>query len=243
MPLIHLAVLFGLVLSPLQGGSAEQMFRAGCALYLQGDFDGAMEAFGEGRAWGERPGLFHFNQGNCLFRLGRYGEALFHYRTAEGRLPRDSGVIRNIRIARARLGLEDASVFDRSAAGRLGTFTPIEYVSAAALLGSGALLFAALSLLKACRAARRIALGLALTAVLALLCGIHLAAGLGGRFGVAVKACEILSEPSAEAGRRIASLSEGEEVRVEERLDGWQRLSLPEGRAGWVRGGTVRIFR
>src|SRR5210317_1008449 len=100
-----LILFIGFIFSAPGGETTEQAFSKGNALYLTGAFEEAYSAYEKGLEGGRGQGCFYFNQGNCLFKLGRYGEALHRYRMAACSLPRDPGVVRNIRIVRQRLGL------------------------------------------------------------------------------------------------------------------------------------------
>ena len=221
----------------------EQAFSKGNSLYLTGAFEEAFNAYEEGLEWRRNPGCFYFNQGNCLFKLGRYGEALHRYRMAACTLPREPGVTRNIRVVRQRLGLKEVSSVSTSPVAWLLTFTTSEYVTGGLFLASAALLFFSLSRLKQCRHARRIAIALALPALLVLLAATYLALDLSGRSGVVTKPCEILSEPSPKAGSLLFTLREGEEVRVDESRKGWHRITSIDGREGWVRSNELAVVR
>ena len=238
-----LILLLGIIFAGPGGEGAEQAFSKGNALYFTGAFEGAFRAYEAGLEWGENQGLFHFNQGNCLFKLGRYGEALYRYRMAARTLPREPGVNRNIRIVRQRLGLDGASNFSTRSFAWILTFTPSEYLTIGAFLASAALLFFSISRLKRCRNARRIAIAFTLPALLAWLACACLALDGLGRTGVAVEPAEILSEPSPRAGSLVSTLREGEEVRVEESREGWHRIMGRDGHIGWVRGDEVMVVR
>jgi len=55
---------------------------------------------------GERTGEVLYHMGNCAFRLGRYPEAVLHYRRAQLRLPRSEMIAFNLRMAERRMSIE-----------------------------------------------------------------------------------------------------------------------------------------
>ena len=86
------------------GRDLETAFEEGNRLYEQGDFESAAAAYDWllGQAPGSAP--LHFNLGNALFKSGRIGMAIWHYRTAQDLSPRDADIRANLQFARKLVG-------------------------------------------------------------------------------------------------------------------------------------------
>ena len=52
---------------------------------------------------------------------------------------------------------------------------------------------------------------------------------------------EVLSGPGAE-NTLLASVHEGTKVRIHNRRQAWVQVTLPDGRAGWMQGGTLGVI-
>ena len=127
-----------LIMVLLPGLDAQGAFVEGNSLYMDGKFEEALDIYMDGRLAGEESGLFLFNAGNCLFRLGRFGEAVHRYLSALHYLPRNGDVRTNLELVRRRLSLEETSY-----PGRWRFFTPVDLVCLGMLFACPAILLLA----------------------------------------------------------------------------------------------------
>src|SRR5262249_3548714 len=88
------------VLGPAGGGGPARANTAGTRLYAQKDYAGAVAAYEQALKSGHDPRA-HYNLGNALFRNGKIGEAIVHYRRAYYLAPRDRDIEANLTFARA----------------------------------------------------------------------------------------------------------------------------------------------
>lgn len=241
-----LMILWSGLLLVLPGeDEAKQLFTDGCAFYERGNYETALNAFDQGLQQGENMGLFHLNAGCCLAKLDRKGEALHRLLSARHYRPRDPKVLINIRIVREMLGLPKDRVkegFLRELMETIGTFTQTEYQVAAALAACPAFLLGAFYFLTDKRILKWLAATFVVPSILFLCLGLALAAGIGGRGGVAVRACEVMDKPDLREGRTVYTLREGEEVRLMEGRAGWFQVEDVRGRIGWTLLGDVQRF-
>ena len=120
--------VFTILLLLSVAADAEEQFVKGNDLYLSGAFEAALECYREGLSANCNAGRFHYNSGNSLFRIGRYGEARYHYLAALKYLPRDDRVSHNIGVVSQRLNLEGQAYPGQR------RFATAEEISTAALL-------------------------------------------------------------------------------------------------------------
>jgi hypothetical protein len=122
-------------------------------------------------------------------------------------------------------------------------FTPGEYLIAAIFSLCPALWCWALYRVRKKRALKHLAgLGVGLALVF-LVFAVTLQWGVKGEWGLAMRAGEVLNEPSPASGDVIFTLSEGALVRIKESRMGWHRVEDEKGRIGWARLSEVRILR
>ena len=229
----------GLVLGPVQA------YNEGNRLYAQKDYAGAVHAYEDALKSGHDPRT-HYNLGNALFRTGKIGEAIVHYRRAYYLAPRDRDIAANLAFARAyRL--------DKSTAGA----SPLSHLADRTLRvlsrSEAALLAGVLFTLA----------GLALSGwivwrarLLAFAAGLS---GLVGLYGFLAQqfwsgevaerpAVVVVPEVSAASGpgdefKQVLLLHDGTEVRIREIRGQWALVQLPGGSGGWLKQSAVeRVF-
>ena len=219
-------------------------YNRGNQLYAHKDYAGAALAYQEALQAGPSAAA-HFNLGNALFKSGRIGPAIVHYRRARYLAPRDADVAANLTFARAYR-------VDKTSAAQ----SPLARVLDEALHGLSpheATLLAPLffALVGAFLAAWIVWRWTALL-VAASLCGLVTVCGVlsqqvwasevGARPAVVVvPEVSALSGPSEEF-QQILLLHDGTEVRIREARGDYLLVQLPGG-GGWVPKGSVeRVY-
>jgi len=233
--LSSLTLVLALAVTPIEA------YNQGNSLYAQKDYAGAALAYQQALEAGESAPV-HYNLGNALFKAGKIGQAILHYRRARYLAPRDADISTNLAFARSYrvdkvLALPSplARALDRA----------FHWLSRreAALLAAAAFALAGLAL--AAWIVRRWGAALAaacLLAAVALFCFVTQqvwSAEVGSRPAVVV-APEVnaLSGPSDEFNQ-ILLLHDGTEVRIRESRGDYVLAQLPGGSGGWVRKDAV----
>ena len=233
-----------LVLALGSGSSPTAAYNQGNRLYAARDYAGAARAYQEALAAGPNATV-HFNLGNALFKSGRIGPAIAHYRCARYLAPRDPDIAANLEFARAYRVDKTLTVPSPLARALDTAFHRLSRREAALV---AALCFALGGALLSLWIVRRWTILL----VVACLCwagtlyGVTTerawAAEIDGRPGVIV-APEVnaLAGPSDEA-KQILLLHDGSEVRIRDARGDYLLVQLPGG-GGWVPKNAVeRVF-
>jgi tetratricopeptide (TPR) repeat protein len=236
---------------PAPAGSPDELFARGNAQYARGEFAEAAESYRRILESGLRNGEVYYNLGNACFRQNRIGEAILNYEKALKLNPDDPDARENLRFAnlriRDRIPSDDLpfllALLERGR--RLLGISAVTRLFAGAYYAS-MLLAAVWILLNGRRWSP--AVGMAALAVFAA----SLAAGgwmlLQGRAIsaadqaiVLAEKVDVLSGPGPE-NTLLASIHEGTKVRIHNRREAWVQVTLPDGRAGWMRGEVLGVI-
>jgi len=249
-PLMAMVGLTAALAAPPVGPppSPEQLFSRGNDLYSRGDYAAASEAYRQIAAAGIRNGRVYYNLGNTCFRQNRIGEAILYYEKALKLDPTDPDARENLRFAnqriRDRIPAEDLPLL-LALLERAEHLLRLEQVTS--LFLGLYLLCMALALIWILGHGRRWASGAGVAAAGALV----LAIGAGGWMIaqgrersassdaiVLQEKVDVLSGPGSE-NTLLASIHEGTKVRIHNRREEWVQVTLPDGRAGWMRGESL----
>jgi tetratricopeptide (TPR) repeat protein len=228
-------LVLALVLGPVQA------YNEGNRLYAQKDYAGAVRAYEEALKSGHDPRT-HYNLGNALFRTGRIGEAIVHYRRAYYLAPRDHDVETNLAFARAYR-------VDKSTGGSsplaVAAERALRWLSRREATVLAGVLFSLAGLALSAWVVWRGRPLAAVAGVLALL-------GLYGFLAQQLWAAEVASRPavvvvaevSAASGpgeefKQVLLLHDGTEVKIREVRGEWLLVQLPGGSGGWLRQSAI----
>ena len=220
-------------------------YNQGNRLYARKDYAGATLAYRQALEAGPNA-LVHYNLGNALFKSGKIGEAILHYRRARFLDPRDADIAANLAFARSYRVDKVLTVPSPLARALDDAFHRLSFRESS-LLAAACFLLAGLSL--AAWVVWRWRLSLAVTPLLAalwLFCLVTRQAWsgeVGAAPGVVVTPeVSAASGPSEEA-KQILLLHDGTEVRIREARGDYLLVQLPGGTGGWIRKEAVeRIY-
>ena len=238
---MSLNVLFVLALA-LAPSSA---YNRGNALYAQRDYAHAAAAYEQALAAGPNANA-HYNLANALFKSGRIGQAILHYRRARFLAPRDADIRTNLAFARSYRVDKVLTAQGPVASALDDTFHWLSRREAAL---AAAVLFALGALSLAGWIVRRWAVALAAALLFGLLalygfaCEQAWAREVGGQPAVvAVPEASAWSGPSDEF-KPILVLHDGTELRIREIRGVYSLVQLPGGTGGWIRRNAIeRVY-
>jgi hypothetical protein len=229
-----IAFLLGILLGSLDLSQAEQAYHAGFYKEALSRYQAALSQPDVAQ------GPVLYNLGNCAHRLGRYSEALFYYRRAKLRMPRDKALKFNLSLTEQQLGLdpEGSESFRASILALVDSFTPLELLMLVVSLKCVGLM--GFVFLRRNRPARN-------TMVLLVFIALAGAARLvqtqwfpGPLAGVVLKReIALRSEPHTSL-TITQTIKAGETVGVKEMSDRWIRIIHTQG-SGWTERSGVGV--
>jgi len=234
--MIGVVLVLCLLPNPVSDGYSE----AGRRAYLAGDYERAHRFY---EAALGQPGVskahVFYNLANCSFRLGRYAEALLHYRCAQRRMPGDREIEWNLSLTRQRLGV--LSEVSPSLATRL--LAHLDAVSPRTMLGIiftlQTLGLLGLVLVHGHRGARALCLAASLTGLVLAVRVVAVHEFPGPPEAIALDQVSLRTEPHATQPVAV-ELEPGQAVQVIEMSDRWAHVVTPDGE-GWVERGGIGI--
>ena len=232
-------------------GTVEVLFSRGNDAYARGDYGAAADLYRKILGAGIRNSRVYYNLGNACFKSNRIGEAILYYEKELKLDPTDVDARENLRFANVRIRDRvpaDARPWVMSLLERGRDVLRIEQVMQIFTgLYLAAMAMAAVWLLAA---GRRWAAGVGIAAALLLVLSL-----VAGGWGIAqarareasdeaivlAAKVEVLSGPGSE-NTLLASVHEGTKVRIHNRRQTWVQVTIPDGRAGWIRREALGVI-
>ncbi len=225
---------------------AEYLIGKGTNLYVEGEYQKALELFLEASKQ-RKNGYLFYNIGNCYYRLGQKGEALAAYRKAERYIPDMPELRKNIHflLKKRDPALEKPETFPYA-----GYFIPLYHKLSLDTIAFVVLVLlsmtALFSLLYLYRGKRQFFWLSWFFGLLMLLMGASFSLHYYERgflhFGVIISEnAEVKSERTDEA-ITLFTLPELAEFRVLAQTGGWVKITVKDGRTGWVSLKTARVW-
>lgn len=237
-------ILFGLPLNTFSQ-TPEEAFSKGNELYRRGQFQEALRAYESILSQGYVSSELYFNMGNVYFRLNKIARAILSYERASRLRPGDPDVENNLKLAQLKTAdridpVPELFVFSWLRA--LGSIISRE-IATAGFIVSWLLLFLSLSVLSVLKrlsflsATRRIAVVAVVgVVVLGSFMGIHAWERSAGRDQAVILAPVVTAKFSPdEQGADAFVIHEGLKVRMSDSVADWEKITLPDGKVGWIR--------
>jgi hypothetical protein len=210
------------------------------AAYQRRDYETTIRIYESLVAGGLRNGEIYYNLGAAHYQSGNLGRALVNFHRAQGAMPRDGEMNTSIALVRAqRLDVQgdETGLIEGLSALTSGILTLRELGWLVFILW--ALWFALLSasfFLRRLRVTLRVPLltlgVVTLFAVLLLASRLYITAAAPSAI-IIVSTAHVMSGPGSEY-LEIYQLHEAAELRVQEIRGRWARISVPDGRHGWI---------
>ena len=216
------------------------------SLYDAREFDKAISIYKGIIGKGFFSADIYYNLGNCFFRLGNYGEAMAAFLAAKRYMPRDPDVSANLQYLKDRL-VDKLDAKSPTLFYRLILFFS-SYVSSYEL-ARGVFFFLALGclLLLLSRKIYNLQIFKSIS-YLSILVGFILLVFLGLHTkqndiwgAVIINKAQIFSAPSS-ASTVLFELNEGAPLAIKDRQNSWYRISLSDGKKGWVSDSDINFY-
>ncbi len=236
-------VTAGCVTAGCAGGPADRqtlsLYRQGNLLYEEGKYAEAGRTYERIIERGIRNGHVYYNLGNAYYKQDRIGPAILAYERATRYLPRDADLHNNLDLANDRTADQITGEVPWFGSQALDGVTMNEATVAATVsvfIASLALVFYLLARQPRTRITTGYVLLVTCTVmVLAIgFMGIKIYDGLANEEAIVLRPTAVV-RTSPDAGSDPAfTLHEGAKVRLVEQRDDWMRISLPDGKNGWL---------
>jgi len=221
----------------------DSSFQKGNALYETGKYNEALVEYEKIIAIGYESGPLYYNLGNVYFKLGEIGKSILYYERAKKLLPRDKDLEFNINIANFyvvdKIKVPDQFVLFKIVADYKNYFS-IDTLSWTALIFY--LLTMILLIIRIFFRRRTVqrTSNILLVPVIVILAAfsVILISRLYDQSSISEgvimeQKIEVLSSP-AEDATELFSLHEGVKVRIEDSSGEWFKISLADGKVGWI---------
>jgi len=233
--MMRLVVLLWTVSALLLHAEVNSSFNAGIEAYSQGKFQ---EAISQWETISPKNDAVHYNLGNAFFRMGKTGEAVWHYRKALQMNPSDSDIRHNLQFAGGEFpsGMAAISLASRLSPDRWGYYS---------LLGLGlvSVCLLLIYLRPFSRIPNQVWLGVSLFSLMWSLFSLGMGQThyrwLTRKQAVVIEPTEIRSEPLP-GSLALFSVDAGLGMEVLAERDGFLRVRLSGDREGWVEVANVR---
>ena len=239
------------VAAALPAASPDELFARGNLLYARGDYAAAAGTYQKILGAGFRNSRVYYNLGNARFKQNQIGRAILAYERAIKLDPTDAEARENLRFANRRIRDQippDDEGYLLAQFGRARDCLTLDQVTTLFVsLYLGSMAFAAGWLLgRARRWGPPVGIAAVVLLGMALLAGGWMGLQARERYAadraiVLSDKAEVLSGPGAE-NTLLASVHEGTKVRIHNRRLAWVQVTLPDGRAGWMQGGTLGVI-
>ncbi|HTP14052.1 MAG TPA: tetratricopeptide repeat protein [Bacteroidota bacterium] len=226
--------------------SVEELFSKGNDDYRAGKFTDAVSDYQQIIDRGTESAAVYFNLGNAYYRQGKIGEAILNYERAHRLSPGDPDIAHNLRLVNLKTLDRIETVPDLFLIQWLHAYAAFVPAPTAftVLLVSWALLFTMLAAIYVVRSAGivRLLRWTVLAAVVLLFfsattMGVH--ALLSRDNDEAIVTVPIATAKSSPDNQSVNAfvVHEGLKVRVSDRLGDWIKITLADGKVGWIEAG------
>jgi len=224
-------------------GGPAGMLMQGNALYQEGKYAEALEAYKQVEASGYENGPLYYNMGNCHYKLQNIGYAVLYYERALKLLPGDEEVRFNLDLANLQV-VDKITPLPEFILFRITRFAthllPLKALSwATAGLYIAFMALLSLWVLSRRRGARIVSFrlgvffGIVFAVFLFTLAGRMVQDRKDVEAVVLADKVDAMSAPGGE-GIEVFSLHEGTKVRIDNTSGEWVEIALADGKVGWV---------
>lgn len=237
---LYISILF---FSILCFGQNDQLFDQGKELYKNGKYQQAINSWMQILENGQTSSELYFNLGNAQYKLNQIGPSIYYYEKALQLAPNDSDIKTNLSFAEnARVDAIEPlpkSVFSKWYSNIADTFTFDGWAVMAVVLSIASVAIFLLYYFSYSEKRKRALFAISMVAILFLLGSLTMAFLTYGDYSknqpaiIFSNQIEVKSEPSM-GGKTAFVLHEGTKVQILAKDGNWYRISLADGKDGWV---------
>ncbi len=224
-----------------------QLFLEANQAYENGNFEKAAQLYKKVLDSGIKSGMIYYNLGNCYIKLGETGKALVYYRRAERLIPRDGDLRFNLNyVLDQRKDKIEAK--EKTDLARVFFFwhhwLNLKELFYAFVVSN--LIFWTLSLILIYKK-NDFLKWIRLTAFILFLLfgassGIKVYALKSIKHGAVISPEAIVRSGNGPNHSPLFILHEGAEFRIDEQTEGWMKISLADGKIGWISSASVETI-
>lgn len=227
----------------------EKLFDQGKELYKNGKYQQAINAWMQILENGQTSSELYFNLGNAQYKLNQIGPSIYYYEKALQLSPNDADIKNNLAFAEnARIDAIEplpTSVFTKWYRNIADTFTFDGWAIAAVLFS---ILFIALFLLyyfSYTEIRKRLLFAASIVSMIVMVGAITMAFITYGDYNknqhaiIFASQIEVKAEPSMGSNSAFV-LHEGTKVEIIAKDGNWYRISLADGKDGWIPGSDLK---
>jgi len=232
----------------LNAQSADSLWTQANNAYAQANYSGALEMYKTIYDRGLESASLYYNMGNCAFKMSQYAEAILWFERAKLLEPENSDILYNIDLTNRFIldkiePLPEFFVHTWIRRAR-NTLSADQWAWSALLLLAGTLSLLLLFFFGQSRSTRRWAFYGALFVFLLSISAFSF--GWSQKRAIEHREYAIVFAPVAtikstpdRQGKDLFIIHEGTKIRIMERVGGWGRIELADGRQGWMELGQV----
>lgn len=244
-----IAILTVTAAAAKQGADVDAMWDRANTLYINGDYNGAVEVYDSIAACGVVSSRLYYNLANAYFKNSKIAPAILNYNLALRLDPSDQDIVYNLAVANSytKDSIEQVPDFFLNrwfgAAAQLAGCNGWAIVSLVLL----ALTFGFILVYLLCQKLAYRKTGFSLAIVAAMLFLLTMSFALfqrhtllhGNEAIVFVSSLPVKSSPE-NGSKDLFILHEGTKVKVIRKMDSWSEIVIADGNKGWVRDKSIR---
>lgn len=231
--------------------NADSAFAKGNEYFQKKEYTKAISAYGSIINAGYEGASVYYNLGNCYFREGKLGYAILNYEKAAKLSPGDDEIIHNLKIANFRTldKVPPIPVFFlfRFWEKMVLMFSVSGWIIAAFVLYLVILVSLGVYFVSGNQGKQRIAFFSGLASIILFVASLSLLSQRIGlqhdtSKGIIVASTSVVKLAPDAQSKDSFVIHEGLKVKIEDKVNDWYKIKIPDGKIGWVLGTNLEVI-